>query len=97
MIYWNGDNGKYVTEKELNAAIRLTRMFESGILERIEDEQFAIAAKIAQGKQTNAVSLVMDMYGMNRNEARKYLEANGEEMLKKYFNSKSQESLCAGA
>lgn len=97
MVYWNGDNGKYVTEKELDAAIRLVRMFESGILERIEDEQLAIAAKIAQGKQMSAVNLVMEMYGMNRNQARKYLEINGEQMLEKYFNNKSQEDLCADA
>ena len=84
MVYWNGDNGKYVTEKELDAAIRLTRMFESGILEKVDSNR-AIASKIVQGKQTSAVKLVMDMYSMNRNDARKYLETNGEQILREYY------------
>ena len=82
--------GYFISQDDLEQAIRLARLFENGNLERIDHETDIVAMEILQNKQSAAVQTLAQMRNWKRAQARKYLMEHGEEICKDYLTRKER-------
>lgn len=80
--------GCFISQDELEQAIRLARLFENGNLERIDHETDLVAMEILRNNQSAAVQTLAQMRNWKRAQARSYLQEHGEEICKDYLARK---------